>query len=110
MLTWMERHPQPFACTTNALDLLDSAAARRFLFKVRFLPMTPDQIAAAYTQMFNADAPSSILRLEGLTPGDFAIVARKAAVADERDPKILGRWLQNEALAKPEGDRRRIGF
>ena len=39
MLTWMERHPLPFACTTNAPDLLDPATARRFLFKVRFLPM-----------------------------------------------------------------------
>jgi transitional endoplasmic reticulum ATPase len=110
MLTWMERHPQPFACTTNALDLLDSAAARRFLFKVRFLPMTPAQIAAAYKQMFNADAPSSILRLERLTPGDFAIVARKAAMADERDQGRLLRWLQDEAFAKPDCGKRRIGF
>jgi transitional endoplasmic reticulum ATPase len=110
MLTWMERHPQPFACTTNAHDLLDSAGARRFLFKVRFLTMTPDQIAAAFRQMFNTDAPPSILRLEGLTPGDFAIVGRKAAVADEHDPEILGRWLHSEASAKPEGGRRRIGF
>jgi hypothetical protein len=106
----MERHPQPFACTTNAPDLLDSAAARRCLYKVRFLPMTPDQIAAAYRQMFNADAPSSLLRLEGLTPGDFAVVARKAAAANERDPKMLGQWLQDEAFAKPDSGRRRIGF
>jgi transitional endoplasmic reticulum ATPase len=110
MLTWMERHPQPFACTTNAPDILDSAAARRFLFKVRFLPMTPDQIAATYRQMFNGVAPPSILRLEGLTPGDFAVVARKAAVANEHDPKKLGQWLHTEALAKPESAKRRIGF
>ena len=31
MLTRMERHPCPFACTTNAPELLDAAAARRFL-------------------------------------------------------------------------------
>jgi transitional endoplasmic reticulum ATPase len=43
MLTQMERHPYPYACTTNAPELLDVAAARRFLFKVRFLPMTADQ-------------------------------------------------------------------
>jgi len=35
MLTQMERHAFPFACTTNAPDLLDSATARRFLFKAR---------------------------------------------------------------------------
>jgi transitional endoplasmic reticulum ATPase len=44
MLTQMERHPYPFACTTNAVELLDAAAVRRFLFKVRFLSMTADQI------------------------------------------------------------------
>jgi transitional endoplasmic reticulum ATPase len=109
MLTWMERHPQPFACTTNAPDLVDSAAARRFLFKVRFLPMTPDQIAAAYRQMFNADAPPSVLRLDGLTPGDFAIVARKAAVTGERDATRIARSLEDEVMAKPDG-RRRVGF
>ena len=38
MLTRMERHPFPFACTTNAPELLDSASARRFLFKLRFAP------------------------------------------------------------------------
>ena len=48
LLTWMERHPYPFACTTNAPDMLDPAMARRILFKVRFLPMTPAQIAAAF--------------------------------------------------------------
>ena len=34
MLTWMESHPLPFACTTNLADRLDSAALRRFVFKV----------------------------------------------------------------------------
>ena len=48
MLTQMERHPYPFACTTNAVELLDAAAARRFLFKVRFLSMSADQIAKAF--------------------------------------------------------------
>ena len=48
MLTQMERRPYPFACTTNAPDLLDPATARRFLFKVRFLPMTGEQSATAF--------------------------------------------------------------
>ena len=54
MLTWMERHPLPFACTTNAVDLLDPATARRFLFKVRFLPMDAGQVAAAFRKSFKA--------------------------------------------------------
>ena len=110
MLTQMERHPYPFACTTNAPELLDAAAARRFVFKVRFLPMTTQQIAEAYRRAFGADAPAFILKLIGLTPGDFATVARKAAVIDKRDPTLLARWLEDEALAKPEAERRKIGF
>ena len=64
MLTRMERHPCPFACTTNAPELLDAAAARRFLFKVRFLPMTAQQIGQAYRRAFGAEAPAFVLRLE----------------------------------------------
>jgi transitional endoplasmic reticulum ATPase len=110
MLTQMERHPYPYACTTNAPQLLDVAAARRFLFKVRFLPMTADQIAKAFRRSFGADPPGFVLKLGGLTPADFAIVARKASVLGERDPRILTQWLETEAQAKPDAGRRRIGF
>jgi transitional endoplasmic reticulum ATPase len=110
MLTQMERHPYPFACTTNAAELLDAAAARRFLFKVRFLPMSADQIARAYRRAFNFDPPSFVLKLSGLTPADFATVLRKAAALGERDPRTFGRWLEYEALAKPDARRQRIGF
>ena len=82
MLTQMERHVFPFACTTNAPDLLDSATARRFLFKARFLPMTPSQIQIAYRRAFRCDPPRSIVELNGLTPAD-AVVARKAAALGE---------------------------
>jgi transitional endoplasmic reticulum ATPase len=110
MLTQMERHPYPYACTTNAPELLDVAAARRFLFKVHFLPMTADQIAKAFRRSFGADPPRFVLRLSGVTPADFAIVARKASVLGERDPRILTQWLETEAQAKPDAGRRRIGF
>jgi SpoVK/Ycf46/Vps4 family AAA+-type ATPase len=110
MLTWMERHQLPFACTTNAPDLLDPATARRFLFKVRFLPMDERQIAAAFFRAFGIEAPRFILKLELLTPGDFAVVARKAEVLGERDPARLARSLEEEVAAKPQGKRVRIGF
>jgi SpoVK/Ycf46/Vps4 family AAA+-type ATPase len=110
MLTSMERHAYPFALTTNAPDLLDPAMARRILFKVRFLSMTREQIAAAFHDAFGAEAPVSVLKLSGLTPGDFATVARKGAVIGERDPRLMAKWLEDEALAKPGAGRRKIGF
>ena len=35
MLTWMESHRLPFACTTNFVEKLDPATLRRFTFKVK---------------------------------------------------------------------------
>jgi transitional endoplasmic reticulum ATPase len=110
MLTWMERHPLPFACTTNAPELMDPATIRRFLFKVNFQSMDAGQVAAAFRKAFRSDAPKSILTLETLTPGDFAVVARKAEALGEHDPRHLARWLEEEAAAKPEGKKVRMGF
>jgi transitional endoplasmic reticulum ATPase len=110
MLSHMERHPYPFACTTNAPDLLDPAVARRFVFKVQFLSMTPDRIALAYRRAFGHRAPECVMNLANLTPGDFALVARKARLLDERDAGEIAKWLRAEALSKPEAGRRRIGF
>ena len=110
MLTWMERHPLPFAMTTNAVDDLDPAAMRRFVFKVTFRPMRREQIALAFRQAFGAEAPAAALALDNLTPGDIAVVSRKARLLDETDPDVLARWLAEELKAKPGGTRGRLGF
>jgi transitional endoplasmic reticulum ATPase len=110
MLTQLERNPYPYARTTNAPELLDAAAARRFLFKVRFLPMNADQIAKAFRGAFGSDPPGFVLKLGGLTPADFATVARKARMLGERDSRTFAQWLEYEAQAKPDAERPRIGF
>jgi AAA+ superfamily predicted ATPase len=110
MLTRMERHPYPFACTTNAPELLDAASARRFLFKLRFGALTPSQVGLAYRCAFRCDAPAAIMRLGNLTPGDFAVVVRKAACFGERDQCRIAKWLEEEVNAKLRSNTRRIGF
>ncbi len=72
--------------------------------------MTVQQIAEAFRRAFGADAPAFVLGLNGLTPGDFATVARKASALNERDPRILSKWLEDEAQSKPDAVRRKIGF
>ena len=96
MLTWMERHPRPFVCTTNLMDSLDPATLRRFVFKVKFLPMTTAQARAAFGRSFGVEAPKGLDRLDNLTPGDFAVVARKARVLAERDVAALFAMLGDE--------------
>ncbi len=110
MLTWMERHPYPFICTTNLMDSLDPATLRRFLFKIRFLPMRPDQAREAFRRSFGIEPPRGLDGIENLTPGDFALAARKAILLRERNANALVEMLEEEANAKIGGARRRIGF
>ena len=109
MLTWMESHPQPFACTTNMPDHLDPAALRRFTFRATFQPLTAAQRDRAFGQFFGQAAPCGLAALDLLTPGDFAVVAKRAAVLDIRRPDVLVQELTREQEAKP-GARTAVGF
>ena len=100
----------PFACTTNFGEHLDPATLRRFVFKVTLDYLSPAQVETAFRGYFALTPPAALATLTALTPGDFAVVRRKA--------EILGRLQQSEALvamlyaecdAKP-GRPRPIGF
>ena len=109
MLTWMERHPLPFAATSNLEARLDPAVYRRFLFKARFEPLQPHQIGLAFQRFFSCDAPAFLLAHERLTLGDFALIKRQAEVLGICDPNELARMLEREAGFRPTPSRR-IGF
>ena len=103
MLTWMESHPLPFACTTNFSPHLDPATLRRFDFKVALNYLAPEQAIAAFRAFFALDPPEDVAALSGLTPGDFAVVRRKAEILDSlRDPQALAAMLRAECEAKPD--------
>ena len=104
MLTWMESHPLPFACTTNLADHLDPATLRRFVFKIALDYLSPDQAAMAFRRYFGLAAPAPLAALATLTPGDFAVVRRKAKVLGQlQDPQALADMLRAECDAKREG-------
>lgn len=110
MLTWMESHALPFACTTNLVDRLDPASLRRFTFKIVLDFMTPAQARCAFKRFFDLDAPGSLDKIPMLTPGDFAVVRRKAGVMDSLDDaKALVAMLDQESKAKPDRPKE-IGF
>ncbi len=84
-LTQLESFRGVVACTTNLWRDLDEAALRRFVFKVEFKYMRPEQSVTLF-QAFFADAFASagegfirreLSRLTNLTPGDFAAVSRR---------------------------------
>ncbi|MDE2734531.1 MAG: AAA family ATPase [Gemmatimonadota bacterium] len=110
MLTWMESHPLPFACTTNFGENLDPATLRRFTFKIALDYLTSDQSQAAFRTYFALEPPPETGDLTTLTPGDFAVVRRKAEILGHlKDAKALAELLSAECEAKPN-HWRKMGF
>ncbi|MCY4181282.1 MAG: AAA family ATPase [Gammaproteobacteria bacterium] len=110
MLTWMESHPLPFACTTNFVDRLDTASLRRFTFKVALDYLTAEQARLAFSKFFSLEPPAGLNLISALTPGDFAVVRKKAEVLGcLDDPDTLASLLRTECDAKPNNPKP-IGF
>ena len=110
MLTWMESHPLPFACTTNHADLLDAATLRRFTFKVTFDYLRPNQVETAFQKWFPHVEPPNLAELDMLTPADFEVVKRKADLLGQTsDGESLTAMLKSECELKP-GSSKPFGF
>ena len=106
ILTWMESHPLPFACTTNFAEHLDEATLRRFVLDY----LAPVQVEAAFRDYFALKPPAPLTTLTALTPGGFAVVRRKAEVLGRlQEPEALVAMLRAECDAKPNRPRA-IGF
>ena len=77
----MEEHPLPVCFTTNLMDRMDSASLRRFTFHIRFSYLDRQALERAYKVFFRmSDIHEDGLRLENLTPGDFAQARKQAEV------------------------------
>ena len=110
MLTWMESHPLPFACTTNFGDRLDPATQRRFTFKIALDYLSPEQARTAFHLYFGMEAPPALGGLTNLTLGDFAVVQRKAEIlGGVGQPLTAVEMLRMECKAKP-GCPQTVGF
>jgi transitional endoplasmic reticulum ATPase len=102
LLTWMESHPLPFVAATNFARRLDPAALRRFVFKIELMALSPPLAARAWARFFGGAAPAGLNRVAGLTPGDFAVVARQLRYRDGASASEILGLLEAEARAKPE--------
>ena len=110
MLTWMESHRFPFACTTNLVEKLDPATLRRFTFKVKLGYLTTEQASAMFRAYFNLAPPKELAALPVLTPGDFAVVRRAVEALDLlHDARFIADMLRTECEAKP-GQTKKSGF
>ncbi len=109
MLTWMENHPLPFACTTNLVEQLDPATARRFSLRIGFLPLNFAQRQACFRRFFHADRSVGLHLLDQLTPGDYAVVAKRCTLLGITEPAAIVNELTREQTSKPNANHP-IGF
>jgi transitional endoplasmic reticulum ATPase len=110
MLTWMERHPLPFVCTTNLPERLDRASLRRFLIRVTFKYLAPAQSGKLFSTSFGAEPPSGLAKLDKLVPADFSrIVRRVTALGQGFEPEALMDLLTTEMEGR-DGATNPIGF
>ncbi|HEX8555278.1 MAG TPA: AAA family ATPase, partial [Sphingomonas sp.] len=109
MLTWLDHHPLPVLAATNHRHRLDPAALRRFVFKLDLQPLGRDRTARAYENFFGVPAPERLAELRGLTPGDFAVVARQLKHVPAEKGQDIVKLLRQEVDGRPEYGAR-IGF
>jgi hypothetical protein len=80
---------------------------RRFTFKVKYEYLTQNQVRLAFQHFFGLEYP---LDMRTLTPGDFALVKKQAAIPGRREPAEWAALLAQEQDAKGAAKRARIGF
>lgn len=87
LLTQMEDHPYPFIMTTNLKDKIDNACFRRFIFKIKFDYMKPENIEACAKTYFNKTlklTEQEKAELKYLTAGDFKVAKQKMNILENK--------------------------
>ena len=120
MLTQIERFEGLMVVSTNLIEVLDPAALRRFDLKLKFDYLTlPQRLDFAKQQaeilglpLLSEEDLGQIESLNLLTPGDFAVVARRHQFSPFQKVQDWLSALQGECEVKPafSATTRRIGF
>ncbi len=123
LLKGLENFCGLFVASTNLMDRLDPAVMRRLDFKIHFDWLKPDQRwrlfldLARHASLRVAGAQARKLRqrldrMECLTPGDFAMLARRLTIRPAlKSGQELADLLERETRHKPEASQSRgIGF
>ena len=120
MLTQIERFEGLMVVSTNLIEVLDPAALRRFDLKLKFdyltlkqrLDFAKQQAEILGLPLLSEEDLSQIESLNLLTPGDFAVVARRHQFSPFQKVQDWLSALQGECEVKPafSATTRRIGF
>lgn len=118
MLVQMETYSGLFIASTNFMENLDQAVLRRFDLKVKFDFLKPNQAWSMFLHQTDSlgipcpleDMQSELRRLTVLTPGDFALVARRHRFIPITDAQKFIGVLAQECAYKEVGKRGPMGF
>lgn len=94
LLAQLECFTQPLFAATNFETALDSAVLRRFDFKLQCDYLTASQVITLYKRtvsvpQLSKDEMSELSALRRLTPGDFALLARRLRFSDTKEHRQL---------------------
>ena len=81
----MEDHPYPFIMTTNLKDKIDKASLRRFVFKIKYDYMKPENINAGVKTYFGKDfklTEKQVNEFKYLCAGDFKVAKQKLDIIE----------------------------
>ena len=115
LLQGMERFEGIFIAATNLIDVLDKAALRRFAYKLEFLWLTREQRHRMLRSLITENVDELILarldRMDGLTAGDFAVIARQQRLSNDPipAPKMIEQ-LEAELFLREPKRGRGMGF
>jgi SpoVK/Ycf46/Vps4 family AAA+-type ATPase len=119
ILTQMDQFNGLLICSTNLASALDVASLRRFDIKVRFDYLTQHQRWRLFLDVLALEEETiearhwygNLKRLSVLTPGDFAVASRRAALLGLTvGAASLYQLLEDECEAKQALTGRPIGF
>ena len=120
LLAQMEEFKGILICASNHKEMIDSAAIRRFNFKLDFDYLNNDGKLLFYKLLLtgltdkNLDVSEEkqLLSLDCLTPGDFKVVLQKHSFFDKGEVanSMLLDALKEEVNHKSQAKRKAIGF
>ena len=118
LLKQMESFEGIFFAATNLVESLDQAALRRFDLKLKFDYLNQKQSEKLFHQLCNSlevGCPTEMQlkkleKLDVLTPGDFAVIARRNTFIAIKDTQAVLNGLIEECEMKEGGKNHAIGF
>jgi len=104
LLTQMEDFEYPLIMTSNLKEKIDKASMRRFIFKIKFDYMKPENVNAGVKEYFGEQfslTEEQITNLPHLCAGDFSLIKKKMEILEnECSNELIYKYLLKEQEEK----------